>query len=428
MTIKVSKVLAEYLVPLISANKIWVAFSGGKDSSVLLHALFWHAKIDNNKIHAVHIHHGLSKNADLWAKHCQQQANNYGLSFTLHKLDQKPKKAQSIEAWARDARYEYLAKLVAQNELLLVAHHQQDQAETLLLQLFRGAGPKGLSSMPVTKAFGQGQLLRPFINLSQNAITNYISQHRLAIITDESNHHYRFDRNFIRDQVLPLLQDRMPSVIKCLARSASHAQDQEALVELLMAEKLSMMVNKEHKTLDLTHFNGLDPLLKQRVLRDFLAICLPNYPSTVQLEAILNDVILARHDRCPCFKLGAFELRRFNHKLYVLPHIKKTLLELPIAWSGANPLMIPGWPTPIHKQDLEACGLDVASLNWQNISIRFRQGGERCKIKGHRHSKSLKKHLQTGRIPPWSRECTPLLYEGETLKMVIGLGVCETVE
>jgi len=420
----IKQLFSPYVVRFNMADTLWVAFSGGIDSSVLVHALTLCPKIDQSKIILVHVNHGLSPDASQWARHCESKALEYGLPIIIKTVPTSPKQGESIEAFARDARYDLLATQMAKNDVLLVGHHQQDQAETLLLQLFRGAGPKGLSAMPVTKPFANGTLIRPLLNIDKKAINDYAQHYGLSTIEDNSNHDSRFDRNYIRHSVLPIIKDRWPTVNATIARASQHYQDQETVLDLLIHTELSARIDTPNQRFGLLECEKLNPLLLKRLLRAFVKQFTGVYPSAKALNVLLHEVIDAKNDRHPVLSLGALECRRFDGWLYLFRPVAPWS-KAPICWTGDSSLSIPGFSGEITKARLKNEGLSVDVIDWTKTQIRFRQGGERCKIVGHNITKSLKKLMQECRIPPWIRERTPLLYEGNELKMVVGIGPCE---
>jgi tRNA(Ile)-lysidine synthase len=215
---KVKDILSGYP----DAETCWVAYSGGLDSLVLLHVL---ANIKNKikpKLVAVHINHGISNDADLWVEHCQKKCSNYAIELQIFSIDLTNKSDKGTEAFAREKRYEALGNLMHSHDLLLTAHHMDDQLETILLQLLRGSGPDGLVGMPQAREFSKGILLRPLLGYSREEIHDYALSESLSWIEDESNKSNRYDRNFLRNKIIPELLTRWPGALKTVLRAASH--------------------------------------------------------------------------------------------------------------------------------------------------------------------------------------------------------------
>ena len=203
---------------------VYVAYSGGVDSHVLLHFCA-SIKLLKDKITAVYVHHGLQAEAESWAKHCEKTAEGLGVDFLVLRVNAYAKSGESPEEAARNARYAALKSLMDADDMLLLAQHREDQLETVLLQLFRGSGLRGLSGMPERMAFGQGVMLRPLLNIPKQAINDYAQAHQLSWVEDPSNQSNDYDRNFLRNAVVPLLKQRWPAIDKTVSRSAKHCAD-----------------------------------------------------------------------------------------------------------------------------------------------------------------------------------------------------------
>ena len=219
-----------------NAEKIFVAYSGGVDSHVLLHLLASMA-LYKSRITAVYVHHGLQLEAEQWAVHCESVALALGVSFKCLRVNAQKTTRQSQEEVARDARYQALKALLTESDVLLLAQHREDQMETVLLQLFRGAGIQGLSGMPLVIDFGLGQVIRPFLDVSKQAINAYAALHQIHWVEDPSNQSDNFDRNFLRNQIFPQLKQRWPALDKTVARSARHCANSQVVSQGLAVLK-----------------------------------------------------------------------------------------------------------------------------------------------------------------------------------------------
>lgn len=415
-----------------STNVIWVAYSGGCDSHVLLHSLAALRAEITAVIKAIHINHGLSADADQWEAHCQQTCEQLNVPYKAVKVDARKQKSSPEEA-ARHARYAALRELVKKDEVILFAHHQDDQAETLLLQLMRGAGVKGLAAMPVQQTFAQGVLCRPMLNFSRQDIQYYAEQQGLSWIDDPSNFDTDFDRNFLRHQVVPLLQTRWPALNKTLSRTASHSAEADHLLSTLAEQDWQRVQNGHHEQ-HLQHLQSaqikisalleLDEKRQRNVLRYWLAsICHLRLPDTVHLQRILDEVITAADDANPEVIWRGGEVRRYQGLLYA----QKTLFEPEneqYEWNNiGQPLVYAG--RQLYAQASTGEGLSQAKLAGAQISLQFRQGGETCRPEGRGQTHQLKKLFQEWQVPPWQRATIPLLYVNNELAAVVGYCHCE---
>lgn len=399
-------VLLELLKPYLDRPRWVVAFSGGLDSTCLLHALS--GVVDRPPLYALHIHHGLQVHADEWENHCRHMAVSLGVEF--HSLQVTVDDGASVENAARRARYEAFEGFLTPGDVLLQAHHLDDQAETLLLRLFRGTGLDGLKGMPHARALGEGVLVRPLLSLSRAQLEVYAERHRLTWIEDPSNRDTSLDRNYLRHNVLPHIEARWPAYRTTLARLASLAGTvlpEDALSNLTFHSR------KSHwSALDLEALRSLDEGSRNAALRQWLAQT-GLTPSLAQLQALQKSMLWSSVDAEPVFELGTIQVRRFKDALYItrlLPF--DSALEL--SWDGCSVLTIPG------AGKLSAIGGNQP----ERFTVRFRRGGERCQPAGRAHSQRLKKLLQDYDVPPWRRERLPLIYlEGE-LAAVADLFLC----
>ncbi len=423
------------LMSLPKADCYWVAYSGGCDSHVLLHVLYSLSQLasDNNNsvinIAAVHVDHGLQQSADQWSHHCEQVCVELGIKFKLLKVNALAKTGQSPEAAAREARYQAIASFLPPNDALLVAHHQDDQAETLLLQLIRGAGPRGLSAMPKVKLLGDNQVIRPFLTIEQKVIIDYAKQHQLQWIEDPTNVDTRFDRNRIRHEVMPVLKQRWPSLSKTLSRVTHHQAEAVAclreLAELdwavvkstdifagISIEKLGQLSEPRQKNL-------VRYWIEQR--HHFDAI------NSAHLNRIFSEVIPAAHDSQPKVTWKNTQVCRYRGVLYVLAAVKSNDSLKPEPWHISSALALTGeliGQRLVSKQILGQ-GIKQTLISNDTLNIQYRQGGERCQPQGRANHHSLKKLFQEWAVPPWMRSKIPLIYIGDELAQIVGYCVCE---
>jgi tRNA(Ile)-lysidine synthase len=404
-------------------NTYWVAYSGGIDSHVLLHLLAELRKQHPIELRAIHVNHGLSPHAAMWAAHCASvcQALNVGY---IQKSVVVAAAGNSLEAEARHQRYAIFSSVLTANDILLTSHHQDDQAETLLLQLLRGAGPKGLAAMPVQKSLGTALHARPLLNFSRHDIEAYAEANQLRWIEDESNANTDFSRNFIRQDIMPLFKQRWPSAAVTLARAAQHCAEAQLLVETLAAQDLAHATGSVPDTLSIAYLLTLDAARQKQVLRWWLKQLGLSLPSTIKIERIREDVLLARADKMPHVNWVGGEVRRYDDDLYGMQPLAEMNKQQSYIWDFKQPLLVPDIGTLTARQVIgQGIRADIGS-----VSVRFRQGGEVCRLPGRQCSHQLKKLMQEWRIPPWQRDRIPLLYVEDKLVAGVGFFVCEEVE
>lgn len=392
-----------------TSGHIWLAYSGGLDSQVLLHVCRYFA----NQLTAVHINHQLQPQANDWQQFCQTQAVVFGVNFIAQTVQINVANS-SLEAAARNARYRALAGFIKLGDVLLTAHHQSDQAETVLLQLLRGAGLAGLAAMPVKKPFAQGYLLRPLLTTPKSELLAYAEQHGLKWIDDPSNQDLNFDRNFLRHEIIPKLQQQWPGLDKTLARSAQLAGEAKELLQALAEQDLAQLT--EHEKINIQALMQLSKIRQANALRYWLQSLPLSLPSQAQLEQVLQQISTVN---C-CVRWPGAELRSFRGYLYaMLPQVEFDRNQILVWQQLALPLQLPDGSQLQWQQSI---GSGVAPDYLHQLTVRFRQGGERFHPAGRRHSQSLKKLLQEAALPPWQRERLPLIYSGEQLIWVAGLG------
>ncbi|MHC5177811.1 tRNA lysidine(34) synthetase TilS [Serratia rhizosphaerae] len=403
-----------------TCRQLLLAFSGGLDSSVLLHVLTQlRRRHPELQLRALHVHHGLSRFADRWVMHCQQQCDAWRVPLTVRHVQLDPR-AGGIEAAARDARYQALQTALQPGESLLTAQHLDDQCETFLLALKRGSGPAGLSAMAACGALGEHVLLRPLLGVSRQQLEHYAKQHQLDWIDDDSNQDARFDRNFLRLQILPLLQQRWPHFAEATARSASLCAEQEQLLDELLAEQLQTLLDDE-RSLAIDGLSACSAARRFALLRRWIAGFAVSMPAREQLQRVWGEVALARRDAEPQLRLGNYQIRRFRQRLYLLPPLAD-LRDQCLAWPDEAPLALPGGLGVLSREG----GPDTvrAPLPQQHVSVRFGVSGT-LRIVGRAHSRSAKKLWQELGIPPWQRERIPLLYYDDQLIAAPGVFITE---
>ncbi|WP_318470350.1 tRNA lysidine(34) synthetase TilS [Photobacterium leiognathi] len=399
------------------SKRFVLAFSGGLDSRVLLDLMArFIAQFPTYSCHAVYVHHGLSKNADVWAEKCLAWAKQSGISCDVERVMVETGNRISLEQAAREARYKALAKHVQQGDTLLTAQHSDDQIETFLLALKRGSGPAGLASMPVILPFAKGTHLRPLLNVTRAEIEQYGKAHQLEWVEDESNQDERYDRNFIRHQITPRLVERWSGIHKAVARSSALCGEQEALLEELLSTQLAQATQQDGSLLlaeNTTQRVGM-ALIRQWLKRQKVVM-----PSLAQLEQIWFNVVLAKQDANPKLCWSNVEVRRSQGKLYLLQQLSdisqwQASLELNVACQ---------LPQDLGTLVLSDNGFDKALRYPQKdeqVTVRFCYQGDPIKPLGRSGSRKLKKLFQEYQVPSWLRSRTPFIFYGDKLVAVVG--------
>lgn len=318
-----SEWLFKTLASKTTFKRFWVAFSGGVDSRVLLELcakVFRSCNDPSYQFSAVHIHHGLSPNADEWVSHCKEVCANLEIPLQVIHVNATVTDGSSPEEIARVARYEAFENFLSEGDCLLLAHHACDQAETILLRLFRGTGPLGLGGMPEKGHIGKTEFLRPMLAFSKEAILNYAKAENYSWIEDESNVDTRFDRNFLRREILPKLTARWPSVLRSVSRAGSLCLEAASgLQDIAVSDYASSVIQAKQfpSSLNVRALLALDPLRRKGVLRYWLQCNGFSMPSLDHMDRIEREVLGARPDRHPKLKIADYEISRSKGELKV---------------------------------------------------------------------------------------------------------------
>ncbi len=416
---KIQHKVKESLAPYAGRYHLWVAYSGGLDSHVLLDVTARLAGEEGWSLSAIHVNHGLSAKADDWAQHCQEVCTKLGVPMTLVEVDAHPVKGESPEAAAREARYKAIDKELGAGDLLLLAQHQDDQLETLFLQLLRGSGPAGLSAMPVHSQRKHAKQLRPFLHLTRTLLKEYAKAQGLRWVEDDSNLDQSFDRNYLRHSILPLVKQRWPESAKTLARAAGHQANTQGLLESL-AQSDAQMLGIEYK--DKIQIHLLRELPKERqknCLRYWLKQNQCLMPSEKVLETLVRqlDKNTGKHE----ILLSNRVIRKYRDELFLLHKNVNASLEEE-DWPEGETLYLPGLDKTLQRATLRQMQVEASE---QPLIVKFRQGGERFTIKGRRGTRTLKKFFQEQGIPHWQREQIPLIYYHSKLVAIYGYFACE---
>jgi len=409
---------------LPAARCYWVGFSGGLDSTVLLSVLAQQQASLPARLQALHVNHHLHPDADNWEQHCQHICAVMHVPIECRSISVKPEKGQSLEAVAREQRYKVFRKLVKKDDMLLLAHHQDDQMETFLLQALRGAGMRGLAAMPLFAPFELGHLARPLLEFTRDELQVWADAQRLAWLDDPSNTNSRFDRNFLRRQVIPVIKQRWPSAAATITRSASHCSETLELLDAVAEEDLKHCAEDQGRVLPVAALHAMGTARAKNLLRHWLRNLQLPLPPAHKLEQIISEVFPARAERNPCVSWAGAEVRRYRGHIYGLELLPEIGGSDFILRQGEPTVLEHGLGTLCLTPSLVGERLCAADYPPEGLRLRFRSGGEVCKPAGHAHQRPLKKWLQELKVVPWMRERLPLLYIGDQLAAVAGLFVC----
>jgi tRNA(Ile)-lysidine synthase len=397
-----------------------VAYSGGIDSHVLLHLCY----LGGMSVRAVHIHHGLQAEADSWDAHCRNVCANIGIAYKCIHIEAQPEPGESPEDAARNARYRALAQELDHGEILLTAHHQDDQAETLLLQLMRGAGSAGLAAMPLIKSFANGYHARPLLGFKQQQLRDYAEEHKLVWVDDPSNADTSYDRNYVRKHVMPVLRRNWPNAGQAMSQAAKLQQDTLEIVEAMAATDLAAVSLQQHNSLSITKLRQLTKARQYNVLRYWINAAGFDRPRRNIMQEIIDSVLPAAEDAAPLVLWGNTEIRRYHDALYILEALNSHEIHHVYAWDGEQPLLIETLHLELSLEQTTGKGLKQDAVA-RGLTVRFRQGGEQLRPQGRQHTHSLKKLMQDAGIPPWQRNRIPLIYIDHELACVCGYWVAE---
>jgi tRNA(Ile)-lysidine synthase len=407
------------LAGLPRPTAIWLGLSGGRDSLVLLDVLAEVRPRLPAPLMGVHVDHGLAEDSAAWSARCAEEAARRGVGFLALQVTSKPGAGESLEAWAREARYGVLGQHLPRDAVLLTAHHADDLAETFLLNALRGAGPHGLRGIAPTRRLGAGWLVRPMLEVPGSAIAAWAQTRALVPVADPMNADPRLARAFVRHAVMPLLATHWPAASAVLARNARHqsavATSLDAFADHLLAEGL-----QAGSALRLPPLMALSPVLAREILRRWLSLQGVAAPDGRTWREIQTSMLMANTDRQPAIRIGKLVLRRYEDLLHLVEDTALAPFER--AWQAPEDLSLPHGTLAASPVVGEGLGQQWLT---QGLTVRNRRGGERCRLPGRQHRTRLKHVFQTMRIPPWVREGLPLVFLGDTLVAIADLVVCE---
>lgn len=397
-------------------SRIVAGLSGGIDSVVLLHALRQGLKLPAARLSAIHVNHRISAHAQAWAAHCRRYCRDLGVPLKVVGVDVP--RGNSTEAAAREARYAVFADSGA--EVVALAHNRDDQAETLLLQLLRGAGPRGLAAMPEIRK-GSPALWRPLLEVPRDAIASYAERHGLRWIDDDSNRDTAYTRNFLRLEVIPLIERQIRGARAVLSRAARLQAEAATLLDDLA--RLDLGTEVPLPSLPLEKLRGLSPSRQRNVLRFFLRGRGLWMPDAARLDEALRQITAAREDARVCVETGDVEIRRFGGAVHVVARQPPPPNDFRARWINRKPLPLPVLGGELRFERRPGEGIAAGWLRRNCLTVRLRRGGERLRLAPAGGSRSLRNLLQEAGLPPWQRDRLPLLYLGDELAAVPGLGV-----
>ena len=410
--------VADALFPLIPEGRsILLGLSGGVDSVVLLHLLHKLSVRYAWCLSALHVHHGINPEADAWATFCADLCVLHKIPLQVERVDIAPLRSLGIEAAARTLRHDAFARQSV--DFIALAHHLDDQAETLLLQLLRGAGVRGASAMPAIKHRASApSLIRPLLDVPRSVLMEYALEHALQWVEDDSNADETYPRNFLRHRILPQLEQFFPAYRKTFLRSAQHfAEATELLDELAQQDaKLAIVDNR----LDVRRLCTFGAIRGKNLLRYFLATQGAPIPDSTRLQEMLRQLCYARQDAQVCIEWQNWQIRRYRNYAYIM-HVLLKPVNFTVVWRGENAISLPHSHGALYFKPVIGQGLSLSQLQRGVVTIRPRQGGENIRIDAARPQQSLRNLLQEHEILPWQRDLLPLLFLNAELVCVPGV-------
>ena len=422
--------LDAWLTPRLDATRWCVAFSGGPDSTALLHLLHsWCVQRDQQTptLVAVHVNHGMQGDADHWQAHCESLCSLWQIPIIVHRASVE-NEGRGAEAAARTARYQHFDTELQSGEVLFMGHHLDDQVETYFLRLMRGAGLSGLSAMPARRELGAGELIRPLLKVSRQSLARYVSEHQLKTIADPSNLDTSIDRNFLRQNILPLLESRWGGYRQTVARAAEHAAVSQAVVDECLPPLKTLFSALGDPGFDQRELNGVSVQAAMIKLRRWLRGAGYPMPDQLLLEEFMRQLREGAAASSPRLACSRYQLQRYQSRIFLLPEFidEPELANLPMAaaLTPGESISIAGVGEVAVVAAQGGTGLRLQAGD--KLELRWRRGGERCRPLGRPYHQRLKKLFQEFAVPPWWRERVPLLYLDDELLAVGDLWLCES--
>lgn len=402
-------------------KKYVLAFSGGLDSTVLLYCMY-RLRLP---IQVVHVNHHLQSECDYWEAHCNQICKLWEIDYCTRHIKVDKDSKGSIEENARKARYEELKHFVNESTCLVTAHHMNDLAETLLLQLLRGAGPAGLAAMGTKQKFSNGSHLRPLLDYTRSELQVFSNEHSLEWVDDPSNELLHYDRNYLRRKVLPIIFDRWPAALQTISRSSALQADAIKCLHELAELDLRDALMGDSKILDIASLQKLSDERLSNALRGWMRKHNMRTPSKRVIQHIINDIVKNRElDTSPFQAWSDGEIRRYRNHIFLMRPLSRHDATQVLNWKLDQSLYIESINKTLKKSDLKPIKKQLSD-DVKELKVRFRTGGERLKPFGKKHHRSLKNLFQEANIPPWERDRIPLIYLNDKLIYVFGFWVAD---
>lgn len=409
-----------------------VAYSGGLDSAVLLHLAHAYAVSRGVRLHAFHIHHGLSPHADDWLLHCERQCAQMGVPLESRRVALDGARGQGVEQAARIARYAALGALCEAHgvPLLITAHHQDDQAETVLLQLFRGSGVAGLSGMDAANSapglLGSERVMmgRPLLGIPRSDLERYAAAHGIGHVEDESNADPRYARNALRHRVMPEIGNHFSGYQERIVRSALHAQAAQRILDEVAAQDLGLC--RDGEALRLSSLKALSEDRCNNLLRHWFALQGLRMPASAWLDEMRIQIFNAKEDARIRVTHADGEIRRHRDRIHLTRRFDDGDLQMPpvdFQWNGEGHRRFEDFGGTLHFEQTSQ-GFDPAWLRKQALQLRFRQAGDKLRLAANRPTRTLKQHYQALGVPHWERERLPIVTAaGGQILYAAGIGM-----
>ena len=395
----------------LGVTKFTIALSGGVDSMVLLDLLL-KAKRSSDVIKAIHINHNLHESSKEWVDFAKDACKKYKLPLIIESINPK-QEGFGLEADAREQRYKKFKEIILDNECLLTAHHLDDQIETTLFRIFRGTGLDGLRSIRKKAKFGKGLLCRPLINIPREAIEQYAKLNDIKWIEDPSNKNIDFDRNYLRNNIVPSIKKRWPNAQKTITRLSSLAENNQKLLHELAKEDIGEI--EKFNVLDIGILSNKSSLRINNIFRFMILKNKMGIPSLKVLENGIETLINAKSDS-PIITWDGFSIRRYKNTLYFFnPDLKQDEIRpLKMKWFIDQTINLGGNRGSIQARFIKGQGIALNKCP-KSLEIKYRKGGEQIKPSGHKITKSLKNLFQENNVLPWVRDQIPLVCLGEDI-------------
>jgi tRNA(Ile)-lysidine synthase len=401
----------------LPAGPVAIAFSGGLDSSVLLHALAGSARARERGLRAIHVDHGLHPQSSDWATHCERFGQECGIPVLLLKACIKSRRGLGLEAAAREARYASFEEVLGENEILAFAHHQDDQTETVLLKLLRGAGPEGLGAMRELRRLGKAWAWRPILGIRRDDLQRYSEQAGLAWLDDPSNDDAQIDRNYLRRDVLPSLRERWPRADASISQSAKWIRAASDFIESESMRALAHLQGLNPATLDFRRWLDLPDALRDPVLRRWLRSLNLAEPNHHQVGEIERQLTAVAEDSLPCVRWPGAELRRYRDCIHAMSPLQLPDTTWQQDWNGQELPLPASLGSLTLEDDLNHC---PALPDGERLRVRFRRGGERLRLHPNGYHRDLRDLYQEAGIPPWQRGRIPMVLDHKDELLAIG--------